>query len=171
MHQICYSAIAGFSGAAYLLLLACASPGTEMPSDTMPASADPVSLEVIAATERLLTALGDGDTATLRALIDPSARFFAVPADAADPELRLFGLEEFLGIVAQSPEPLIERIWNPSVRVDGPLASLWTPYDFHIGGRFSHCGHAAFQYVLRNGTWRLVSEAYTVRVGTCPTSP
>jgi hypothetical protein len=88
-----------------------------------------------------------------------------------DTEIRVFDLEQFLEIVGQAAEPLEERIWDPHVHVDGPFASLWAPYDFYVGGRFSHCGHAAFQYVLRHQTWWLVSETYTVRVDTCPTSP
>jgi hypothetical protein len=154
--------------AALLLLVACASQGTEIPTRAASASDDSAPDEVIAATERLLAALGDRDTSALRRLVDPSVRFFAIPADDTDPDIRVFDLEEFLGIVAQSAEPLAERIWNPHVLVDGPLASLWAPYDFHVGGRFSHCGHAAFQYVLREQTWWLVSETYTVRVESCP---
>jgi hypothetical protein len=160
-----------FHGGACLLLLACSPPGTEVTNDSVAGGVDPASAEVIAATEGLLTALADRDTAALRARIDPTARFFAVPADAAEVEIRVFDLEEFLGVVAESPEPLVERIWDPTVHVDGPVASLWAPYDFHVGDRFSHCGHAAFQYVLRDGMWRLVSETYTVRVNTCPASP
>ena len=29
-------------------------------------------------------------------------------------------------------------MWDPEVQVDGDIAALWAPYDFHIGGRFSH---------------------------------
>src|SRR5256885_3716182 len=41
-----------------------------------------------------------------------------------------------------------ERMWNPEVRIDGGIATLWTPYDFHVGPRFSHCGYDAFQLTL-----------------------
>lgn len=127
--------------------------------------------EVLAAAERLLLALRDRDTTTLRELMDPGVRFYSVRLDGAAPQLRTFDAEEFLRVVSASPEPLVERIWDPRVEVDEPLASLWAAYDFHIGDRFSHCGRAAFHFVLRDGTWRLTAETYTVRTNACAAPP
>lgn len=150
-----------------LLLLGCApvaAGGVAMSPST---SSDSAASEVVAATERLLDALRDRDTTSLREMMDPAVRFFAVRVEDSAPQIRTLDAEEFLRLVAQSPDPLVERIWNPQVEMDGPMASLWTAYDVHIGTRFSHCGRAAFQFVLRDGTWRLVTETYTVRFTSC----
>lgn len=150
-----------------LLVLGCAPVPPGNVARSASSSSDPAAATVVTATERLLLALRDRDTASLRELVDPDVRFYAVRIDNPTLQVRTFGAEEFLRLVSQSPEPLVERISNPQVHVDGPIASLWAPYDFHIGARFSHCGRAAFHFVLRDGTWRLMAETYTVRSTPC----
>jgi len=44
-----------------------------------------------------------------------------------------------------------ERITFDVVKVDGPLAIAWTPYQFYYKGNFSHCGVNSFQLVRFNG--------------------
>lgn len=48
-----------------------------------------------------------------------------------------------------------ERISFETVRVDGPLALVWTPYKFYYNGNFSHCGVNSFQLVRINGKWKI----------------
>jgi len=52
-------------------------------------------------------------------------------------------------------DSLDERITFESVKVDGPLASVWTPYKFYYAGKFSHCGVNSFQLVRINGRWKI----------------
>ncbi len=52
-------------------------------------------------------------------------------------------------------DSLDERIAFESVKVDGPLASVWTPYKFYYAGNFSHCGVNSFQLVRINGRWKI----------------
>ncbi len=48
-----------------------------------------------------------------------------------------------------------ERIEFETVRIDGPLAIVWTPYQFYFDGKFSHCGVNSFQLVRLNGQWKI----------------
>jgi len=48
-----------------------------------------------------------------------------------------------------------ERIEFGTIRVDGPLASVWAPYKFYYKGKFSHCGVDSFQLVRVNGEWKI----------------
>ena len=48
-----------------------------------------------------------------------------------------------------------ERITFDVVKVDGPLAIAWTPYNFYYKGQFSHCGVNSFQLVRFNGEWKI----------------
>lgn len=48
-----------------------------------------------------------------------------------------------------------ERITFDVVKVDGPLAIAWTPYQFYYKGQFSHCGVNSFQLVRFNGEWKI----------------
>jgi hypothetical protein len=45
------------------------------------------------------------------------------------------------------------------------------PYDFHIDGKFSHCGTDVFTLVRAKGEWRIVSIVYTVQRTGCAPSP
>lgn len=48
-----------------------------------------------------------------------------------------------------------ERIVFESIKIDGPMASVWTPYQFYYAGRFSHCGVNSFQVIRIRGTWKI----------------
>lgn len=54
-----------------------------------------------------------------------------------------------------SPGSLDERISFETVKVDGPLAIAWTPYNFYYNGQFSHCGVNSFQLVRFDGVWKI----------------
>ena len=48
-----------------------------------------------------------------------------------------------------------ERIQFETIKIDGPLASVWTPYKFYFKGQFSHCGVDSYQLVRINGQWKI----------------
>lgn len=48
-----------------------------------------------------------------------------------------------------------ERIQYDGIKIDGELASVWTPYQFYVGTKFSHCGVDSYQLVKENGTWKI----------------
>ena len=52
-------------------------------------------------------------------------------------------------------DSLDERITFETVKIDGPLALVWTPYKFYYAGNFSHCGVNSFQLVKINGRWKI----------------
>ncbi len=61
-----------------------------------------------------------------------------------------------------------ERLRNTAVRVDGPLASVWTEYAFYAGPRFSHCGVDARQLARTAAGWRIVALVDTRQRTGCP---
>lgn len=48
-----------------------------------------------------------------------------------------------------------ERIQFEAIKIDGPLAIVWTPYNFYHNARFSHCGVNSFQLVRFDGVWKI----------------
>ena len=48
-----------------------------------------------------------------------------------------------------------ERITFETIKIDGALASVWTPYKFYSGATFSHCGANSFQLVKINNEWKI----------------
>lgn len=65
-------------------------------------------------------------------------------------------VSEFAAQVAKAPKTALdERIEFGSIKIDGALASVWTPYKFYYNGQFSHCGVNSFQLVRINGAWKI----------------
>lgn len=48
-----------------------------------------------------------------------------------------------------------ERIEFETIKIDGPLASVWTPYKFYFNGNFSHCGVNSFQLLREKNGWKI----------------
>ncbi len=48
-----------------------------------------------------------------------------------------------------------ERIEFESIRIDGPLAMVWAPYQFYYKGKFHHCGVNSFQLVRLDNNWKI----------------
>ena len=140
-----------------------------LPSSTARAQTATTSsvTEVTAAVERLFAGMRSRDTAALRALLAPDLVIVSSREGSAGGTMRRQSVAQFLQAVATSADTLHERMWAPEVRVDGDLATLWAPYDFHLGSRFSHCGIDAFQLIRRDGTWLITGLAYTVRTTGC----
>jgi hypothetical protein len=60
-----------------------------------------------------------------------------------------------------------EKIGSYSIKIDGPLASAWTPYQFYLGDNFSHCGVNSMQLTKLNGEWKIVYLIDTRRGNNC----
>jgi hypothetical protein len=64
--------------------------------------------------------------------------------------------QDFIDFISkEQPGNADERISFETVKVDGPLAIAWTPYNFYYKGKFSHCGVNSFQLVRFNGEWKI----------------
>jgi hypothetical protein len=50
---------------------------------------------------------------------------------------------------------LDEQIVFETIKSDGLLATVWTPYKFYAKGKFSHCGTNSFQLVKQSGVWKI----------------
>jgi len=48
-----------------------------------------------------------------------------------------------------------ERIQFDIVKINGPLAIVWAPYEFYYKGKYSHKGIDSFQLVRVNGVWKI----------------
>ena len=60
-----------------------------------------------------------------------------------------------------------ERITFESIKIDGPLAAVWAPYNFYYNGIFSHCGVDSFQLLRINGRWKIIYLIDTRRKQGC----
>ena len=76
---------------------------------------------------------------------------------------------DFVKRIATTPEgtTLDERIVSYHIRVDGVMASAWTPYRFYVNDTFSHCGVNSFQLVKMASGWKIVYIIDTRRKEPC----
>ncbi len=74
----------------------------------------------------------------------------------------------FAQIGKPSTDVLDERIVFDMVKIDGTLASVWTPYQFFLNEKRLHCGANSFQLVRLNGAWRIQYIIDTRRTVNCP---
>lgn len=123
---------------------------------------------VVSVVQRLFDGMRTRDTALIRAAFDSSAHLISVPGSPTDlPRPRT--PTAFIAQFATGAPAAVwdERIFDPEVRVDGPVAQVWTYYTFHIDATFSHCGTDAINLMRRGNQWKIVSMIWTVRRDPC----
>lgn len=77
-------------------------------------------------------------------------------------------VKDFAAQVSKLPKDSAdERIVFESIKIDGPLASVWTPYKFYYAGKFSHCGVDSYQLIRLNGIWKIQYLVDTRRKQPC----
>ena len=123
---------------------------------------------VIEAAQAVFDAMEALDPESFRKSMVPEGFFLAVGFETTRRTTR----DEFAARMADQTRPMIERMWDPEVRIDGPVATLWAPYDFYGGVEFSHCGTDALQLAKTPVGWKVVVVSYTVQMPpTCSTHP
>lgn len=140
--------------------LGCASSSSSIPSQTPTDSREQAIVEVV---QELFDALRVRDVDALERIMVENVQLVVV--DSAG--VRSVSREQFItGLLATNAE-LEERMWRPDVRIDGSLATLTAPYDFHVDGARTHCGVDVVQLVHDGAAWRVVSIAYTKQIERC----
>lgn len=133
-------------------------------------AARPDTAAVLATVQRLFDALARRDTAVVRALLVPGVRFVSMRADTTS-EPRAQGDAELMRMLTRGSGRLLERFWSPVIQIQGPIATVWTPYDFHVDSEWSHCGIDTFTLMRTGAEWRIASLTYTVQLRGCAPSP
>ena len=124
---------------------------------------------VLAVVQRLWDGMKARDTTMARSVFDSSAMLSRVVTRNGETRVQLTPVSGFIEALGRAKEPWNERMFAPEVRIDGPLATVWTEYDFHLGDKFSHCGVDAFQLLKTSSGWKIVALSDTARREGCPT--
>lgn len=105
----------------------------------------------------LFTAMKNADAVLLRSVFADSAILQTITRNKEGKTMvetdEVVGFVDFVG--KQAKDAADERITIDLVKVDGPLAIVWTPYKFYYNGKFTHCGVNSFQLVRLNGNWKI----------------
>jgi hypothetical protein len=125
---------------------------------------------VVTTVQRVFDLMRARDTVGMRELFDSTAHLIGA-RDTATARPRT--VSQFLTSVSSTPADRAsdERMFDPEVRIDGPVAQLWTYYTFRSGTTFSHCGTDAVSLVRSRGVWKIVGFIWTVRTSGCTHVP
>lgn len=124
----------------------------------------------LAVADAALAAITAGDMAAFTDLMLPEAVVFPTVTRDGLTQYRVRTRAEQRA--APTTVTVTERGWNPDVRVNGPLAMVWYPYDLYRDGRWSHCGVDLFTLIRHEGRWRIATMAWSAeQPPVCETHP
>ena len=127
----------------------------------------PAAREVVEVVEQLFDAMRAADTAGVRGVFHPDARFYIAAPGEAGSTIAVRDVDGFVRSIASAPGRADERMFDPEVRVDGDIASVWTYYELSLGERFSHCGTDAFELARGSDGWRILTITWNVKREGC----
>jgi hypothetical protein len=124
---------------------------------------------VKAVINKMFAAMKNADPAALKAVLTDSALLHTIITDREGRTLvRNQPFSGFIDFISkQQPGDADERIEFEMIKIDGPLASVWTPYKFYYKKQFSHCGVNSFQLVKIDNSWKVQYIIDTRRAGNC----
>ena len=146
------------TASARLLTLFCFALLSPAASDDTPA----------AIAQKLFDAMKTHDAAAATALFLPGATLASVNAEG---KASVTPFEKFVEHIGASKSSWLERTWNPRVLEQGSIATVWAEYDFHLNGKFSHCGIDAFTLLKTESGWKIASISDTRQTSGCTPSP
>ena len=75
---------------------------------------------------------------------------------------------DFAKIIATIPKGAAdEQIVFKDLKIDGPMAAVWTPFKLYFNGKFYSCGVNSFQLVRLNNEWKIQYILDTRRKTNC----
>ena len=126
---------------------------------------------VVAAVNEFFHAMTARDTAALARVQFADGILYAARVQGDSVAVHRGTLEGFAQQLVGLKETYVERMWEPTVLVHGPLAVVWASYDFHRNKTFSHCGVDAFTLLRSPTGWKIATVSYTTEATGCKPSP
>ena len=148
-----------------LLLLALVAGASPARAQKAPTDAEAVKQTITT----FFDGMRRGDSTLVRRTLAPGAVLHGIGEKPGQPAtLQTESLSGFLKAVG-TPHPAVwdERVQFERVLIDANLASVWAPYEFYLGPKFSHCGYDSFQLVKLAGGWKIAHIIDTRRKEKC----
>ena len=73
-------------------------------------------------------------------------------------KLILENFQDFMKSIVSIPENVVlfEKLLDYKIQIDGPLAHVWTPYEFYVNGKLSHSGVNSFTLFKEKDAWQII---------------
>lgn len=111
--------------------------------------------------EKVISSLFDGmktkNPELVEAAFHPQASMQTVVKGENGSTLGSNSVRDFINRIATTPADtqMDERILRYDIKIDGDMASAWTPYEFYVNGAFSHHGVNSFQLIRTAEGWKI----------------
>lgn len=117
-----------------------------------------------ATAQKLFDAMKAHDSAAATALFLSGATLASVNKEG---KASVIPFEKFVAHIGTSKGDWVERIWDPKVLEHGSVAVVWAEYDFHLDGKFSHCGIDSFTMMKSESGWKIANVSDTRETSGC----
>lgn len=105
---------------------------------------------------RFFAGMHTSDSAMVQAPFMPGAQLKSVENKQGVVSVRTEEIAQFAGLIGKYAKgSLDERLTGMDIKIDGDLATAWTPYEFFINGKSQYCGANAFTLVRMAEGWRI----------------
>jgi hypothetical protein len=118
--------------------------------------------------QQLFDAMSTHDAEAAGTLFTAGALLFSVRPDGTAVSTPH---DKWLQHLSASKDAWLERMWNPKLLEHGSIAVVWAEYDFHLNGKFSHCGIDSFNLLKTAAGWKIAAISDTREVSGCSLSP
>ncbi|MEE4174223.1 MAG: serine hydrolase domain-containing protein [Xanthomonadales bacterium] len=116
--------------------------------------------EVLALADAALEAISNEDPAALTGLMMEGAMVYG--SGIRDGERRIIARSRDEERLLTTDVDILERGFDPEVRVSGSTAMVWYPYDLWADGEWIHCGVDIFSFLQTDDGWRIASIAFSM---------
>ena len=146
-----------------LLLALVASPLSAQTATEREAVLKPVN--------QLFDAMRKHDSAMARGAFAPIGRLLQISDRNGEVKASALSPDDFAHAVGREPNspPWNEPIYDPEVRIEGRVATVWAWYDFILGDKWMHCGVDAFQLAKLADGWKITQLVDTRQTTGCKT--
>lgn len=153
---------------AFLTTLLAASMASLAPP---PVAAQTTRDSVLAVVGEFFRAMTANDAAASQRVMTADGQYYAVGWQGDSVTIRRVTNAQYFDRLRSSTDRIVERIWEPTVLVHGPIANVWAPYDIHRNGAFLHCGVDNFALIRFPDGWKIAGMTFTMEPTGCRPSP
>lgn len=113
--------------------------------------------------------LQNGDTIKIKETISDKLILQTTYINDEKSVLKNENVSAFLNSVASKKREDIweEKLVSVHINIDDNMANVWTPYEFYLNNKFSHCGVNSFQLFNDGVKWRIIYLIDTRRKQDC----
>jgi hypothetical protein len=125
---------------------------------------------VLAPIHQLFEGMMQKDSHVIKQVFHVDAQLSTTYTDSlGQNHLQQQAIQAFITSIGNIPKSvqLEERLLDYEVLIDLPMAIVWTPYEFYVNEKFSHCGVNAFNLFLSDKGWQIVTIMDTRRREGC----